>query len=165
MRQGTLIHPPSLALAEIDASPPRPKAGDLVHLSLLACPAAVVARRLRCSRELVTGWAHGKSAPNLNHLLGAPPAFSLRLVALTREAIDLRPLIQRDPHEAVALLLCSLGSLLLMTKRPLEELSIEELREVADKGRAAEEQGATVAREAEAVLARKLAEKKEAAHG
>lgn len=150
---------PSLALATVDASPPRPKAGDLVRLALLTCPAPVVARRLGCSRELVTGWAHDKSAPNINHILRSPPVFGLRLLALTREAVDLRPLVQRDPHEAVALLLCSLGSLLLATKRPLEDLSIEELREVASKGRAAEEQGAQIAREAEAVLARKLAEK------
>lgn len=156
---------PTLALATLPASPTRTAPGELVRLALLACPAPVVARRLRCSPDLVRGWTGGKSLPNLGHVLASPPVFGLRLLTLTREAVDLRPLVQRDPHEAVALLLCSLGALLLATKRPLEDLSIEELRDVADKGRAAEAQGAEVARAAEAVLARKLAEKKEVSRG
>lgn len=145
----------TLALATTTASPPRPTGGELVRVALLACPAPVVARRLRCSPELVRGWTGGKSLPNVRHLLDAPPAFGLRLLALCREQIDVRPLVQRDPHEAVALLLCSLGGLLLATRRPLHELSVEELREVADKGRAAEEQGAQIARAAEAEILRR----------
>lgn len=145
---------PSVALATVDASPPRTPPGELVRLALLACPAPVVARRLRCSPELVRGWVGGKSLPNLRHMLDAP-AFGRRLVVLAGEQIDVRSLVQHSPREALGLLLCTLGGLLLATQRPLPDLPAEEVKRIAEQARDAAEQAADLARLAEAELLRR----------
>lgn len=138
-------HTKSLALALLESSPPASIVGDprlWVADALDACPASVVARRLGCSQELVRGWRAGKSLPNLDHLARAPRRFTLSILAsLDAHVRGAQQLAAVDPAEALRLLYLAFGALLAdLSRKPLDQRSPDEAREIEDKAGEIEEQ-------------------------
>lgn len=140
-------HTHSLALQVVSASPPAKIVGEprlwLVD-ALDACPASVVARRLGCSQELVRGWRTGRSLPNLDHLARAPRRFTLRVLAsLDAHVRGLDQLAMVDPDEALRLLYLAFGALLAdLSRKPLDQRTPEEAREIEDRAGEIAEQAA-----------------------
>ena len=147
------LHATKMQEEPVPVSKTVPKGLDvaqLVTLALSSCPAPVVARRLGVSVDLVYGWGYGRSLPTMGHIIQAPRSFSRRLLVLSLERISIADLAHADPHEAVGELLCYLGALLVVTRRPLEELTDQELTKAIEDARHAETEGARVARTLEA---------------
>ncbi len=113
-------------------------------------PAPTVARHLGVSRELAYGWATGKTSITLADVLGGPRGFSRCLLVLARERVDLVTLAPVEPRDAVGLLLVTLGGLLVISKRPIEQLSEQELQQAIEDSRETERQAGDLARTFEA---------------
>lgn len=79
-------HTTSLALVAVPASAARPSAAEtaarVCGLALDSYPPRLVAQRLGCSTDLVTGWGRSKSSPSLVQVFASPERFALRLLAL-----------------------------------------------------------------------------------
>lgn len=136
---------------------------QLVGETLDLVPASLVAKDLGVSDDLVYGWSYGRSAITLGDALAAPVSFGRRLLVLSLEHVDLRRLAVVDPHEAMNLLLTTLGRLLLVSQQPLpdeDEMRRRELRQRIEQCRLAERQSADLARGYEAEL-RQLEQKGE----
>ena len=145
----------------LKAHPTRLDAHMIVRQSLVACPAPVVASRLGVSEDLVHGWVKGRSLPNLGHVLMGPASFGRRVLLLSSQRLDLVALAPTDPREAVSLLLCTLGGLLVMSKRPIESLSDRELRQAIEDSRSTEQQAKDLAGVYEAELQRRAEQPRE----
>lgn len=109
------LHPvPSLALAPVEIA--RERSAVAVRSALAACPAGVVAHRLRCSEDLVRRWGRGQGSPSLAQILQAPERFALRLIAAAGE-VYLPPVAvcEVPPRERLWLLAAALGALIAAT--------------------------------------------------
>lgn len=142
----------NLALATVVASPRPQISGDprlwLVE-ALEVCPPATVARRLGCSDRVVRGWRTGASLPNLDHLARAPRAFTGRLLVLLGDHVRADALVRREPREALHQMTMALGALLVdLSRRPLDQMSPDEARDVAERAALIEEQAAALRRAA-----------------
>lgn len=138
-------HTESLALQLVSASPAEKVVGEpriWLAQALDACPVGIVARRLGCSQELVRGWRNGRSLPNLDHLARAPRAFTLSLLAsLDSHVRGVEQLRVVDPERALRLLYLAFGALLAdLSRKPLEERSPDEAREIEQKADEIEQQ-------------------------
>lgn len=120
-------HTTSLALIETEALTPADKSARVVSVALETCPAAVVARRLGCSTDLVTGWGRGKSSPSLAQVFASPERFALRLLALAG-GVYASEVVEAPVRERLWCCTVALGRCLSLTAgRDLEQMSREEL--------------------------------------
>lgn len=120
-------HTTSLALIETEALTPADKSARVVSVALETCPAAVVARRLGCSTDLVTGWGRGKSSPRLDQVFASPERFALRLLALAG-GVYASEVVEAPVRERLWCCTVALGRCLSLTAgRDLEQMSREEL--------------------------------------
>lgn len=120
-------HTTSLALIETEALTPADKSARVVSVALETCPAAVVARRLGCSTDLVTGWGRGKSSPSLAQVFASPERFALRLLALAG-GVYASEVVEAPVRERLWCCTVALGRCLSLTAgRDLEQMTSEEL--------------------------------------
>lgn len=143
-------HSTNVALQFIPASPARQIVGEpclWLREALDGEDVSAIARRLGCSPELIRGWRNGKSLPNLDHLARAPRRFSLRVLASLGDHLLADQIAHQDLGEALRLLYLAFGALLAdLSRKPLDERTPPEAREIADRAAEIEQQAAILRR-------------------
>ena len=124
-------HTTSLALVAVPASAARPSAAEtaarVCGLALDSYPPRLVAQRLGCSTDLVTGWGRGKSSPSLAQVFASPERFALRLLALAG-GVYASEVVEAPVRERLWCCTVALGRCLSLTAgRDLEQMTSEEL--------------------------------------
>jgi hypothetical protein len=118
-----------------------------IHEALAGENVPAIARRLGVSLDLVYGWGTGKSLPNLSHLARAPRRFSLRVLASLGDHLLADQVAHQDLDEALRLLYLAFGALLAdLSRKPLDERTPKEAREIADRAAEIEQQQAAILR-------------------
>lgn len=129
-----LVPVPTLALVAADQA--RERSAEAVRAALSACPAGVVAHRLRCSEDLVRRWGRGQGSPSLAQILGAPERFALRLLAAAGEVyLPQVAVCEVPPRERLWLLAAALGALIAATPRGIDSLEQFDDQELAERDR------------------------------
>lgn len=124
-------------LASVSLAHPKEAAARIVAVALACTSAGAISSSLDCTRDLVTGWARGKSSPSLVQILQAPRSFRLRLTALAGRCYEPSEVVEVPIRERLWLLWTAVGVLMATPRHwaPADELAARdeaELREMVE---------------------------------